>query len=160
MLKPGKFEIHPEEAGDQRQRQQDDGEDGQDAQHVVLAVRDHRLVRRLERLDDLLVVVEDVPDALRCIDDVVEVEVELLGQETFDVAFQEPQGRALRLDDLPVADDLLLGVRDVADDRFRAPFEHVVLERVELVPDLVEDREAVVEQVVEHLVEQPAGALR
>ena len=38
--------------------------------------------------------------------------------------------------------------------------EHVVLDPVELVPDLVEDREAVVEEVVEHLVEEPAGALR
>ena len=38
--------------------------------------------------------------------------------------------------------------------------EHVVLDPVELVADLVEDREAVVEEVVEHLVEQAAGALR
>ena len=40
------------------------------------------------------------------------------------------------------------------------PLEHLVLDRVELVADLVEDREAVVEEVVEHLVEQPARALR
>ena len=51
-------------------------------------------------------------------------------------------------------------VRDVADDLVGAALEDVVLERVELVPDLVEDREAVVEQVVEHLVEQAARALR
>ena len=51
-------------------------------------------------------------------------------------------------------------VRDVAHDLLGAALEHVVLERVELVPDLVEDREAVVEEVVEHLVEQAAGALR
>jgi hypothetical protein len=43
---------------------------------------------------------------------------------------------------------------------FGAPLEHVVLERVELVSDLVEDRKAVIEQVVEHLVEEAAGALR
>ena len=67
--------------GDQRQRQQHDAEDGQDPQDVVLAVRDHRLVRLLEPLDDLLVVVEQVPDPLGGVDDVVEVEVELLGQE-------------------------------------------------------------------------------
>ena len=123
-------------------------------------MRDHRLVRRLERLDDFLVVVEDVPDALGGVDDVVEVEVELLGQEALDVALEHAQRRALRLDDLPVADDLLLDVRDVADDLLGASLEHVVLERVELVPDLVEDREAVVEEVVEHLVEQAARALR
>ena len=122
--------------------------------------RDHRLVRVLERLDDFLVVVEDVPDALGGVDDVVEVELELLRQEPLDVALEQAQGRALRLDDLPVADDLLLDVRDVADDLFGAALEHVVLERVELVPDLVEDREAVVEEVVEHLVEQAARALR
>ena len=51
------------------------------AEDVVLAVRDHRLVRRLERLDDLLVVVEQVPDPLGGVDDVVEVELELLRQE-------------------------------------------------------------------------------
>ena len=72
---------------------------------------------------------------------------------------EEPQGRTLRLDDLAVADDLLLRVRDVADDLLGAPLEDVVLDRVELVPDLVEDREAVVEEVVEDLVEEPAGAL-
>ena len=38
--------------------------------------------------------------------------------------------------------------------------EHVVLDPVELVADLVEDREAVVEEVVEHLVEQAPRALR
>ena len=114
----------------------------------------------LERLDDFLVVVEVVPDALGRVDDVVEVELELLRQETLDVPLEHAQGRALRLDDLPVADDLLLDVRDVADDFFGAALEHVVLERVELVADLVEDREAVVEEVVEHLVEQTARALR
>ena len=82
---------------------------------------DHGLVRVLERLDDLLVVVEDVPDALGRVDDVVEVELELLRQEPLDVALEQPQGRALRLDDLAVADDLLLDVRDVADDLVGAP---------------------------------------
>ena len=42
-------------------------------------MRDDGLVRVLERLDDLLVVVEDVPDALGRVDDVVEVELQLLG---------------------------------------------------------------------------------
>ena len=42
----------------------------------------------------------------------------------------------------------------------RAALEEVVLDRVELQPDLVEDREAVVEEVVEDVVEQVAGALR
>ena len=69
-----------------------DAEDRQHAQHVVLAVRDHRLVRRLEPLDDLLVVVEQVPDALGRVDDVVEVEVELLGQEALDAALEQRAG--------------------------------------------------------------------
>ena len=38
--------------------------------------------------------------------------------------------------------------------------EHVVLDRVELVRDLVEDRKAVVEKIVEHLVEQAARPFR
>ena len=61
--------------------------------------------------------------------------------------------------DLSVGDDLLLDVRDVADDVLGLALEHVVLDPVELVADLVEDREAVVEEVVEHLVQQPARAL-
>src|SRR5436190_17783121 len=73
--------VHPEEAGDEREREEDHAEDRQQPQDVVLAVREHRLVRVLERLDDLLVVVEVVPHALRRVDDVVEVELELLGQE-------------------------------------------------------------------------------
>src|SRR5262249_52739999 len=105
-------------------------------------------------------VVEDVPDPLRRVDDVVEVEVELLRQEAAEAALEDAEGRALRLDDLPVADDLLLRVREVADDIVGAALEDVVLERVELVADLVEDREAVVEEVVEHLVQESAGTLR
>src|SRR5438270_477553 len=114
----------------------------------------------IERLDDFLVVVEDVPDALGGVDDVVEVQLELLRQEAFDVPLEHAQRRALRLDDLAVADDLLLDVRDVAHDLFGASLEDVVLERVELEADLVEYREAVVEEVVEHLVQQAARALR
>ena len=57
----------------------------------MLAVRDDRLVRRLERLDDLLVVVEEVPDPLGGVDDVVEVELEVLGQEALRVALEQPQ---------------------------------------------------------------------
>jgi len=120
----------------------------------------HLLVRRLERLDDLLVVVEQVPDALGSVDEVVEVELQLLGQEAFGPPLEQAQRRALRLDDLAVRDDLLLRVRDVANGLLGAPLEHVVLDRVELEADLVEDREAVVEEVVEHVIEQVAGALR
>ena len=47
---------------------------------------------------------------------------------------------------------------DVGDDLLGAAVLDVVLDRVELVGDLVEDREAVVEQVVQHLVEEPAGS--
>ena len=79
------MDVHAEDPGDQRQRQEHDAEDGQDPQDVVLAVRDDRLVRVLERLDDLLVVVEQVPDPLGGVDDVVEVELELLGQEALDL---------------------------------------------------------------------------
>src|SRR5262249_50971266 len=64
------------------------------------------------------------------------------------------------LDDLAVGDDLLLHVGDVADDLLRATLEHLVLDAVELVRNLVEDRKAVVEQVVEDLVEQPPRPAR
>ena len=40
------------------------------------------------------------------------------------------------------------------------PFEHVVLDRVQLRGDLVQDGEAVVEEIVEDVVEEVAGALR
>jgi hypothetical protein len=53
-------------------------------------VRDDRFIRVLECFDDFFVVVEDVPDALRGVDDVVEVEVELLGQEALDMALEQP----------------------------------------------------------------------
>ena len=76
------------------------------------------------------------------------------------MALEKAQGRALRLDDLPVGDDLLLHVGEIADDLLGALLEQVVLDRVELVPDLVEDREAVVEKVVEDVVEQVARPLR
>ncbi|MEN3311732.1 MAG: hypothetical protein V7645_1061 [Actinomycetota bacterium] len=122
-------------------------------------MRDHGLVRALERLDDFFVVIEQVPDALRRIDEVVEVELELLGKEALDVPLEQSQGGTLRLDDLAVGDDLLLHLGDVGDDLLRAAILDVVLDRVELVGDLVEDREAVVEEIVQHLVEEAAGSL-
>jgi hypothetical protein len=60
------------------------------------------------------------------------------------VTLEHAERGPLRLDDLPVADDLLLRARDVPDDLLRAlVLLDGVLDRVELVPDLVEDREAV-----------------
>ena len=121
------------------------------------------LVRLLERLDDLLVVLEHVPDALVGVADVVEVDLELaaLGREErllelLEVAEHGP----LRADHLAEVDDLLLGVRDVADDVLGAALEDLVLERVELVADLAQHREAVVEAVVDDPVQQVAGAAR
>ena len=61
------------------------------------------LVGGLERLDDLLVVVEHVPDPLRRVDEVVEVQLEVLGKEPLDVPLEQPQRRPLRLDDLAVS---------------------------------------------------------
>src|SRR2546423_9024211 len=53
-LEAREVHVHAEDPGDQRQRQEDHRHYGQHAQDVVLAVRDDRLVRVLERLDDLL----------------------------------------------------------------------------------------------------------
>ena len=64
----------------------------------------------------------------------------------------------LRADHLAEVDDLLLGVGDVADDVLGAALEDLVLERVELVADLAQHREAVVEGVVDDPVEQVARA--
>ena len=155
----GEEDVHAEDSRDQRQRQQDHREDRQDPQDVVLSVRDHRFVRALECLHDFLVVVQQVPDALGRIDEVVEVELELLGEEALDVTLEQSQRGALRLDDLAVGDDLLLHLGDVGDDLLGAAILDVVLDRVELVSDLVEDREAVVEEIVQHLVEKAARSL-
>ena len=70
------------------------------------------------------------------------------------------QDGALRADHLAEVDDLLLDVGDVAHDLLRAALEDLVLERVELVADLAQHREAVVEAVVDEPVEQVAGAAR
>jgi hypothetical protein len=122
-------------------------------------MREHRLVRVLQGLDDLLVVLEDVPDALGGIDDVVEIDLHVVGQIALLGALEVAQHRALRPDHLAEVDDLLLGVRDVTNDLFGAPLEDVLLEVLELVPHLPQHREAVVEGVVDDLVEQVAGAL-
>src|SRR5207244_190848 len=98
---------------------------------VVLLVRDQRLVRVLERLHDLLVIVEQVPDPLGGVDDVVEVELELLRHQPLDLPLELPERRPLRLDDLAVGDDLLLDLLD----------EGVELARVEAAYGRVVDRE-------------------
>src|SRR3954447_164610 len=148
--------VHAPDRGDQREGEQDYAECGEHAQDVVQAVRDHRLVRVLERLHHFLVVLEHVPDPLRRVDDVVEVDLEVVRHVALLRPLEVAQHRAARPDDLAEVDDLLLDVGDVADDLLRASFEDVVLEAVELVAHLAEHREAVVERVVDDLVEQVA----
>jgi hypothetical protein len=121
-------------------------------------VRQHRLVGVLQRLDDLLEVLEHVPDALVGVDDVVEVDLEVRGHVAAG-ALEVSQRRALRPNDLAEVDDLLLDVRKVAHDLRRAALEDVLLEPLELVAHLAEHREGGVDAVVDDLVEQVARAL-
>ena len=93
---PGKSTFIPKTPGQHRQREDDHGEHRQQPQDVVLAVGDDRLVRRLEPLDDLLEVVEEVPDPLGGVDDVVEVELELLGEEVLDASLEDAQASSAR----------------------------------------------------------------
>src|SRR3954469_8924656 len=151
--------VHAEDARDQGQRQEDEADRGQDAERLVRAVRDRRLVRRLEALDDLLVVLEQVPHALGRVDDVLEVDVEVLGDVARLVALEVAEGGALRAHDLAEVDDLLLDVGDVAHDLGRVADEDLLLDALELVAHLAQHRERRVDAVVDDLVEQVAGAL-
>src|SRR4029078_95339 len=101
---------------------------------------EHRLVRVLETLDDLLVVLEHVPDPLVGVDDVVEVDLQvaLTRYETVLGVLEVAQDAALGSDDLAEVDDLLLDVGDVADDFLGEAGEDLVLYDVELVADLAE----------------------
>ena len=101
-------DVHAEDAGHEGQRQDDDAEGGQDPQDVVDVVREDRLVRGLQALDDLLVVLQRVPDPLRGVDDVVEVDVQLLGRGDVHGSLEVAEGHALGPHDAPEVDDLLL----------------------------------------------------
>src|SRR5215207_6259549 len=120
--------VHPEDARQERERQDHHAEGGEHAQDVVHAMRDHRLVGDLERLHDLLVVLEHVPDPLGGIDDVIEVDLQVLREVALLRALQVAQHRALRTDDLPEVDDLLLDVGDVPHDLLGATLEDVPLD--------------------------------
>ncbi len=123
-------------------------------------MREDRLVRALETLDDLLEVLEHVPDALGGIGQVVEVDVEILGQIALLGALQGAEHGALRADDGAEVDDLLLDVAQLADDLGRpATLEDVVLQAPKLAAELAEHREAGVDGAVEDLVEQEARSL-
>ena len=154
----GHADVHPPDARDERQRQDDDADRRQRLEDVVDAMRQHRLVRRLQALDDLLEVLEHVPDALRRVVDVVEVDVQALGDVALR-ALEVLQRHALRADDLAEVDDLLLDVGDVAHDLARAALPDLVLQALELVAHLREHRKRRVDAVVDDLVEQVAGAL-
>src|ERR1044072_5838895 len=90
------------------------------------------------------------------VDDVVEIDlqVEVGGEIALLDLLQVAQDWALRANHLAEVDDLLLDVGDVAHDLLGTTLEDVVLERVELVADLAQHREAVVEAVVDEAVEQ------
>ena len=122
------------------------------------SVGQHGLVGALEALDDLLVVLEHVPDPLRRVVDVVEVDVEVLGDVALG-ALEVLQRRPLRADDLAEVDDLLLDVGDVADDLLGAPLEDRLLQALELVAHLAQHRERRVDAVVDDLVEEVSRAL-
>ena len=74
--RPARRRSCPKTRRDQRQRQDDHAERRQHAEESFRRWREHRLVGGLEPLDDLLEVLEHVPDALRRVVDVVEVDVE------------------------------------------------------------------------------------
>ncbi len=152
----GHLHVHPPGARDEGQRQQEDREDGQDAQDVVGPVADDRLVRRLDRLDLLLVVLEHVPDPLRGVGDVVEVEVEVGGAVPADRPLEIAVHHALRAHDPPEVDDLRLGRRDVAHELARPALEELVLDVLELAPHLAKHREAGVDRLVDDPVKQVA----
>src|SRR5215216_3792889 len=156
----GKADVHPHDAREEGQREQDDADHGQDTEDVVDPVRDHGLVGDLERLDDLLVVLEHVPDALVRVDDVVEVDLEVHvgGEVALLDALEIAEHRTLRADHLAEVDDLLLHIGDIADDLAGASLEDLLLLAIELVADLAQHREAVVEAVVDQPVEQVPGA--
>ena len=153
---PGKWTFIPNVEAMSVSGRMIDAERGEHAQDVVDPVREHRLVRRLEALDDLLEVLEHVPDALGRVVDVVEVDVEVLGDVALR-ALEVLERGALRADDLAEVDDLLLGVRDVANDLRGAALEDVLLDALELVPDLAQHRERGVDALVDDLVEQVAA---
>src|SRR5204863_8277497 len=92
--------------------------------------------------------------------DVVEVDLQLVADELLLGALEVGQHRPLRADDLAEVDDLLLRVGDVAHDVLAAAEEDLLLEALQLAADLAQHREAVVEAVVDDLVEEVAGALR
>src|SRR3954451_7713658 len=157
----GHSHVHSPDARDQRERQEHHAEHREDAQDVVQAVLDHRLVRLLECLHDLLVVLEHVPDALGGVHHVVEVELVVVGEEAALDLLEVAQHLSLRTDDLAEVDDLLLDVGDVAHDVLASLLlEDLLLDPVELVAHLAEHGEAVVDGVVDDLVEQVAGTLR
>ena len=155
----GHADVHAPDARDQRQRQQDDAERGEHAEDLVAAVGEHGLVGGLERLDDLLEVLEHVPDPLPRIVDVVEVDVEVVGDVARLVALEVAERGPLRADDLAEVDDLLLDVGEVAHDVLGAALEDLLLDAVELVAHLAQHRERRVDAGVDDPVEQVARAL-
>src|SRR6188474_544382 len=124
--------VHPEDARDEGQWQEHDAGRGEDPERVVQAMGQHRLVRRLEPFDDLLVVLERVPDPLRGIRDVIEVDLELFLEVALLGPLEVTEHRALGTDDLAEVDDLLLRVRQLAHDLRGAALEDVVLQALEL----------------------------
>ena len=160
VLLAGDADVHAPDRGHERERQDDHRDRGQHPEGLVGAVRDRRLVGRLEALDDLLVVLEHVPHALGRVVDVVEVDVEVLGDVARLGALEVAERRALRPHDLAEVDDLLLDVGDVAHDLGGLlALEDLLLDALELVAHLAQHRERGVDAVVDDLVEQVAGAL-
>ena len=123
-------------------------------------MRQHGLVRGLERLDDLLVVLERVPGALGRVGDVVEVDLQLFLEVPLLGPLEIAEHGALGPHDLAEVDDLLLRLGELAHDLRRAALEDVVLEALELEAHLAQHRERRIDAGVDDLVQQVARALR
>ena len=114
----------------------------------------------LERVGHFLVVLEHVPDPFGGIGDVVEVDVEVVGEVPLLGALEVPKDGAHWPHDPTEVDDLLLDLRQVAHDLGGSTLEDVVLELVQLGAHLAQHRERGIDAGVDDPVQQVPGPLR
>lgn len=116
MFRKGKpNNVHAVEAGDDGKREHDDRKKCEDFDDVIGVVRDDRFIGFLERGGQFLEVFEVVPDFFDFIDDIVKVDIEVVGEEFFVLVFELGDDGALRNDHAAKIDDVFFKHQDVLE---------------------------------------------
>lgn len=158
MLGIGDKDVHAQDAGHQGHGQHDYRDQREDLDLLIDAVGAEAGEGRVEAFDNLLLLLEHIPEPVEAVDQVAEVLLFIEAQIGALAPGQQAHDGDVGLEDAAQGDDVAPQVGELLDGAVGVAAKHLLLGGVELLVEAVEHREAVVNQRVDDAVEQKARA--